>query len=44
MEEKKIEVLYELLDRAEKENDNRVIAVLREVIFMLENQNNYIGN
>lgn len=36
MEEKKLEVLYELLERAERENDNRAISALREAIFILE--------
>lgn len=36
MEEKKLEVLYELLERAERERDDRAMAVLREAIFILE--------
>jgi protein-arginine kinase activator protein McsA len=36
MEEKKIEKLYELLDRAEKEKDTEAAAALRWAIFSLE--------
>lgn len=38
MEEKKIDVLYRLLERAEKENDTEAAAALRWAIFQLENQ------
>lgn len=37
MEEKKIEKLYELLERAEREHDAAAAAALRWAIFMLEN-------
>lgn len=37
MEEKKIEKLYELLGRAEREHDTEAAAALRWAIFMLEN-------
>ncbi len=37
MEEKKIEKLYELLERAEKERDRETAAALRWAIFQLEN-------
>lgn len=37
MEEKKIEKLYELLERAEREHDADAAAALRWAIFMLEN-------
>ncbi len=37
MEDKYIEKLYELLERAEKEKDSNTIAALRWVIFTLEN-------
>lgn len=36
MEEKKIEKLYELLERAEKEHDTETEAALRWAIFQLE--------
>lgn len=36
MEEKRIEKLYEMLERAEKEKDADAVAVLRWVIFNLE--------
>ena len=36
MEEKYMDKLYELLEKAEKEKDLEVIAVLRWVIFNLE--------
>ncbi len=36
MDEKKIEKLYELLERAEKERDSETAAVLRWAIFQLE--------
>lgn len=36
MEEKKINRLYELLERAEKENDTESVAALRWAIFTLE--------
>ena len=38
MEEKKIERLYALLERAEKEHDRETIAALRWAIFQLENR------
>jgi hypothetical protein len=38
MEEKYMDKLYELLEKAEKEKDLEVIAVLRWVIFNLENR------
>ena len=37
MDEKKIEKLYELLERAEKEKDMESAAALRWAIFNLEN-------
>lgn len=37
MEEKKIEKLYELLERAEREHDAEAAAALRWAIFTLEN-------
>lgn len=37
MDEKKIEKLYELLERAEKEKDTESVAALRWAIFNLEN-------
>ena len=37
MENKKIEKLYELLERAEKENDADAVAALSWAIFTLEN-------
>lgn len=37
MEEKKIEKLYELLERAEREHDAEAAAALRWAIFALEN-------
>ena len=36
MEQKKIESLYELLERAEKEHDAEAAAALRWAIFQLE--------
>ena len=36
MNEKKIETLYELLEKAEKEKDERASAALRWAIFTLE--------
>lgn len=39
MEETKIDVLYRLLDRAEKEHDEEAVAALRWAIFTLENLN-----
>lgn len=36
MEEKRMERLYELLDRAEKEKDAEAVAALRWAIFSLE--------
>lgn len=38
MNEKKIETLYKLLERAEKEKDTEAAAALRWAIFQLENQ------
>ena len=38
MEEKKIERLYELLDRAERERDAETAAALRWAIFKLESR------
>ena len=38
MEEKKIERLYELLERAEKEQDAETAAALRWAIFQLESR------
>ena len=38
MEEKKIDKLYELLDRAEREHDNDAAAALRWAIFQLESR------
>lgn len=35
---KKIEKLYELLERAEKEKDNEAVSSLRWAIFHLENR------
>lgn len=37
MNEKKIERLYALLERAEKEKDTETVAALRWAIFTLEN-------
>lgn len=37
MDKKKIEKLYELLERAEKEHDNEAESTLRWIIFHLEN-------
>lgn len=37
MEMNKIEKLYELLERAEREHDTEVAAALRWAIFILEN-------
>lgn len=37
MDERKIEKLYELLERAEKEKDVEAVATLRWAIFNLEN-------
>lgn len=37
MDMKKIEKLYKLLERAERENDAEAAAALRWAIFMLEN-------
>ena len=36
MDDKKIEKLYSLLERAERENDTETAAVLRWAIFQLE--------
>ena len=38
MKEKKIEKLYELLERAEKEQDTETAAALRWAIFQLESR------
>lgn len=38
MDEKKLETLYRLLERAEKEKDTEAAAALRWAIFHLENQ------
>lgn len=38
MEEKYIEKLYELLERAEREKDSESVAALRWAIFNLENE------
>ena len=38
MEEKKIERLYELLERAEREQDTEAAAALRWAIFQLESR------
>ena len=38
MEEKKIDKLYELLDRAERERGNEAAAALRWAIFQLESR------
>ena len=38
MEEKKIERLYKLLERAEKEQDTETAAALRWAIFQIENR------
>ena len=38
MEEKKIENLYELLERAERERDAETVAALRWAIFQLESR------
>ena len=38
MEEKKIEKLYELLERAEREQDKEMAAALRWAIFQLESR------
>lgn len=38
MEEKKVQQLYKLLERAEKEKDTKGAAALRWAIFNLENQ------
>ena len=37
MDEKKIDRLYMLLERAEKEHDHETVAALRWAIFQLEN-------
>lgn len=37
MDERKVEKLYELLERAEKEKDAEAVATLRWAIFNLEN-------
>lgn len=38
MEKKKIESLYKLLERAEKEQDTETASVLRWAIFQLESR------
>ena len=38
MEEKKIEKLYELLERAEREKDTETASALRWAIFKLESR------
>ena len=38
MEEKKIEQLYKLLERAEREHDTEAAAALKWAIFILENR------
>ena len=38
MEEKKIEKLYELLERAEREHDTETASALRWAILQLENR------
>lgn len=38
MEEKKIDRLYELLERVEKENDTKSAVALRWAIFTLEQE------
>ena len=38
MEKKKIESLYKLLERAEREKDTETAAALRWAIFQLENR------
>ena len=38
MEERKIERLYELLERAEREQDTETAAALRWAIFQLESR------
>lgn len=38
MEEKYMDKLYELLEKAEKENDSETIAALKWAIFRLENR------
>lgn len=38
MDEKRIEQLYKLLERAEKEHDTEAVATLRWAIFELENR------
>jgi len=37
MDEKRIEKLYDLLERAEKEKDEESVAALRWAIYTLEN-------
>ena len=39
MEERKIEILYQLLERAEKEKDQETVSALRWAIFQLEQLN-----
>lgn len=38
MDEKRIEQLYKLLERAENEHDAEAVAALRRAIFELENR------
>ena len=38
MREKKIEKLYDLLDRADREHDNEQAAAIRLAIFQLESR------
>ena len=37
-EQKKLDVLYRLLERAERERDSEAVAALRWAIFNLENR------
>ena len=38
MDEKKIDVLYKLLERSEREHDTKSAAALRWAIFQIENR------
>lgn len=38
MDSKKIDKLYELLERAQREHDSAAVAALRWAIFQLENR------
>ena len=38
MDEKRIEKLYQLLERAEREKDEEAVAALRWAIYTLENR------